>query len=288
MAKTPIVTRFANDAGTGVVHFEFSEPLERHLMIGDDPAYLVKDTGCDTCRYVFTKVMPGQHLNDALPEGTYRQLSNLLSNMTSMPSTEILARIGSVLPRGDYSIALSAFVPLLVIPGGEDDYFSEEAVATWGLDPYFGIGHCPQTPYYRLAHRDMGAVEYGGKRLGVALAVPLFPPTLMSRRGTVETYGATFRDGQASPTVLAIGLVDDRGPAHWLDTAPIYSRHLIVTLYVLDGHHKLLAAADEGVPIQFLSFFPRSIKFLVDADIVDRGLEMLASGDARSQIEGRS
>jgi len=111
MLRTPIVARFANDAGVAVVHFEFTKPLQWHLMIGDDPAYLAKDAGCDTCRYVFTKVRPGQHLNDAVPEERYRQLSDLLSDLTSMPSAEILATIGSVLPSGDYSIVLSAFVP---------------------------------------------------------------------------------------------------------------------------------------------------------------------------------
>ena len=279
------VRRFANDAGSGIVHFEFSAPLEWHLMIGNDPAYLTKDTGCDTCRYIFTKVMPGQHLSDAVPEGSYRQLSDLLTNLTSLPDDMILAKIGSVLPRGDYSVLLSFFAPELVVPGGEDDYFSEEAVATWGLDPYFGIGHCPQTPYYRLAERDLGAVEYGGKRLGVALAVPLFPPTLMSRQGAVQDYRAALGEGRMSPTVLAIGLVDDRGPAVWSEPAPIYSRHLIVTLYVLDGHHKLLAAADERAHIQILSFFPRSIERLVDAEMVDRGIEMLTRSEAPAQLE---
>ncbi len=276
MADTKVITTFKNGAGTGVVHFQLNEAREWHLMLGDDPAYLAAYAMCDTCRYVFTKVMPGQFLSEAVPAGAYQRISEQLSNVASMPSNEVLQAIGSIIPGGDYSVVLAQFKPLLVVPGGEDDYFSEEAVATWGLDPYFGIGHCPETPYYRLARHDLGSVPYGGRHLGVVLGVPLFPPTLMRQTAAVETYRAILRSGSASPTALAIGLVDDRGPATWLDPPPNYSRHLIVSLFVLDGHHKLLAAANEGCAIQILSFFPRSIKGLADPSDVDHAIELLS------------
>ncbi len=51
---------------------------------------------------------------------------------------------------------------------------------------------------------------------------------------------------------------------------------LIVSLFVLDGHHKLLAAANEGCAIQILTFFPRSIKCLADPSDVDHAIELLS------------
>ena len=153
----------------------------------------------------------------------------------------------------------------MVMPGGDEDYFAREAVATWDVDPYFGVGHSPETPYYRLGAADLGVVDYGSKRLGVVLGVPLFPPTqrLMNRRDVVDQYRAVLREGTARPTVLAVGLADDRGPATWEESPPEFSQHLIVTLYILDGHHKIAAAAAERLPIQFLAFLPHKY---VEAD----------------------
>jgi hypothetical protein len=33
----------------------------------------------------------------------------------------------------------------------------------------------------------------------------------------------------------------------------------VVTFYILDGHHKIAAAAAERLPIQFLVFFPHQL-----------------------------
>jgi hypothetical protein len=277
MARHSEIQVFNNDDGAGIVDFVLDNGKQWHLMLGEDPAYLAGYALCDTCRYVFTKVMPGQRLSDATPEEVADKISAVLSDVPAMPDDNTLHLLGQVLPRGEYSVALLTVKPRLAIPGRPEDYFANEAVATWGLDPYFGVGHSPETPYYRLFERDLGPVTYGGKRLGVALAVPLYPPTLalMHRYDVLDAYRVHLRSGDRLPTAFAIGLVDDRGPATWSDPPPEFSRHLIVTLYLLDGHHKFLAATFENATVQVLSFFPRQMGNLAHPDRVDLGLEML-------------
>jgi hypothetical protein len=176
-------------------------------------------------------------------------------------------------------VALANLRPVMVMPGAEGDYFAHEAVATWGVDPYFGVGHFPNTPYYRLGTVDLGALDYGGNRLGVIIGAPLFPPTqeIMNSQEVIASYRAILSDGAAKPTVLALGLVDERGPAVWGDPAPEFTRHLIVTLFILDGHHKIAAAAADGLPIQFLVFAPHAHLGRDWRELVDEGIDLVVA-----------
>jgi len=70
------------------------------------------------------------------------------------------------------------------------------------------------------------------------------------------------------PNVLALGLVDDRGP----DAQPDYTRHLVVTLYILGGHHKIAAAAQAALAMQFLILLPHTSLGRASRGLVDRGV----------------
>lgn len=231
---------------------------EVFLMIGNDSAFLVGEGTCDTCRYIFTKVYNAQSLTDGTPAEVAERISLALRDVNGMPDNTALRELGFVLAPGNYSVVLVSLTPSLVMPGDPNDYFATEAIATWGVDPYFGVGHSPQTPYYRLGKADLGPAPYGNKRLGVVLGVPLYPPTqeLMNRQDVIAEYRAALRERTTRPTVFALGLVDDRGPAAFEEPPPEFSCHTIVTLFILDGHHKIAAAALERVAIQILAFLP--------------------------------
>jgi hypothetical protein len=226
--------------------------------------------------------MPAQTLAEGSNKELAQQLSIALKDVRHMPDAATLAALGTIFAPGLYSVALMRLRPELTLPGGPKDYFANEAVATWGLDPYFGVPESPRTPYYRLGTAPLGDVSYGGKMLGVALGVPLYPPTqkVMNRQEVIDTYRNTLHEGSENPTAFALGLVDDRGPAVWDGPAPEYSRHLIVTLYILDGHHKVAAAAAEHVPLQFLVFFPHSHLGRDWRPVVDAGLAFLGAMSA--------
>jgi hypothetical protein len=97
----------------------------------------------------------------------------------------------------------------------------------------------------------------------------------MNRREVIDNYARILREGESRPTALAVATVDDRGPAVW-DRQPQYTRHLIVTLYLLDGHHKVLAAAGAGLPVQFLALFPHTYLGRVQWDLVQQGIDLLS------------
>jgi hypothetical protein len=255
----PVEVRdYSNDRGQGIVDVVLKDRKEIYLTIGGETAFQTGYDLCDTCAYLFRKVVPAQKLSDGATEEVAHRLSSLLRDMRHIPDSSTLQEFGAILAPGMYSAALVRLTPELTMPGDSKDYFANEAVATWGLDPYFGVPESPRTPYYRLGTTDLGKVRYGGKLLGVALGVPLYPPTqeAMMSEEVIGQYRDALRDDRAQPTVFALGLADDRGPAVWKEPAPEYTRHLIVTLYILDGHHKVAAAAREHRPLQFLAFLP--------------------------------
>ena len=89
------------------------------------------------------------------------------------------------------------------------------------------------------------------------------------------SYREALRTKSSRPTVLALGLVDDRGPANWGTTRPDYTRHLVVTLYILDGHHKMAAAAQAALAVQFLIFLPHTFLGRDERELVERGVSFL-------------
>jgi hypothetical protein len=271
-----LVAEYDNASGQGVVEVVSKSRGEVYLTIGGETAYRVRDDLCDTCAYIFEKVYPAQSLREGTGEDDARRLAEILKNLERLPDQETLAAIGKVLAPGLYSVMLVRLTPRLAIPGDGSDYFAHEAVDTWGVDPYFGVAHSPHTPYYRLGTQALGDVPYGGRRLGVVLGVPLYPPTLLRTDAeVVGSYREALCTNSSRPTVLALGLVDDRGPANWGDTRPDYTRHLIVTLYILDGHHKIAAAAQAALAVQFLIFLPHTVLGRDQRELVERGVAFL-------------
>jgi hypothetical protein len=274
-----VLAEFQNERGQSVVDVVLKDKKEVYLTIDGETAFQTGYDVCDTCSYVFRKVVPAQRLTDGATGELARQLSIALKDVRHMPDAAMLADLGTIFAPGTYSVALVRLTPELTMPGDPKDYFAKEAIATWGLDPYFGVPVSPRTPYYRLGTTPLGDVSYGGNLLGVALGVPLYPPTqkVMNRKEVIGKYRSILRDRSENPTAFALGLVEDRGPAVWDEPAPEYSRHLIVTLYILDGHHKVSAAAAEHVPLQFLVFFPHSHLGRDWRSGVDAGLAFLGA-----------
>ena len=160
-----VLEAFDNADGRSVVALVVDEHREIFLTIGGEKAYQTGFRICDTCRYIFNKLVPAQRLTDGTTEEVAAQLSRRFRNVTTIPDRGELATYASVLDPGTYSVVLTRLNPRLVMPGSAEDYFSREAIETWEVDPYFGVGHWPNTPYYRLGTGDLGPVEYGGKRL---------------------------------------------------------------------------------------------------------------------------
>ncbi|GAA2997921.1 hypothetical protein GCM10020229_07890 [Kitasatospora albolonga] len=135
--------------------------------------------------------------------------------------------------------------PQLVNPGKEGDYFSGEQVATWGMDQFWGLPQYPHTPYYRTFETGVDASAHLYE-----FVVPMVPPR-WNTRARVEEYARLMADGTV-PTAVAVSTLDVCEPAS--GEPEDHYRHWGLTHFLLDGHHKLEAAASTGHPVRLLSF----------------------------------
>jgi hypothetical protein len=146
--------------------------------------------------------------------------------------------------------------PRLAEPGSANDYFTHEQVATWGIDPVVSVPDDPGTPYYRTFETPIGSNGHLYEVL-----VPMVPPGWNSD-DRVAQYAA---DGSKAATAVAYSLLDVLQPA--MDEGDDYYEHFMLTHFLLDGHHKMDAAARTHTPIQLLSFVDERISLATAGEI---------------------
>ncbi|MGD1221787.1 hypothetical protein AB9Q10_25585 [Streptomyces krungchingensis] len=213
-------------------------PRRRLLMVDDDPAFELSFY-CGTCPFLFRR------LETATQKLSLESVQERLAGALDDPDDGgVIDAFGALLPEGEYLPLLLSVEPRLVVPGQEGDYFSDEQVATWGIDQFWGIPQYPHTPYYRTFETAVDADAHLYE-----FVVPMVPPT-WNERERVEEYVALMEQGRES-TAVAISTLDVCQPA--LDLGDDPSRHWGLTHFLLDGHHKLEAAATAGGPVRLLS-----------------------------------
>lgn len=178
------------------------------------------------------------------------------------------------MPNEKYEVLLLCVSPQLVQLGGENDYFSHEQVALWGIDGFWGLPHSPKIQYYRLPNRNISTSE-----LLCQFVVPMFPDSWLDTSQIAE-YEALFQNGR-EPTALAISILDIKSPASWEEGREITS-HWCLTHYLLDGHHKTFAASKLQAPMTLISFLAVSRGISAPADIA-RLVAVLAEANHSQQ-----
>ncbi|MER6639085.1 hypothetical protein [Streptomyces microflavus] len=218
-------------------------PRRRLLMVDDEPAFELSFY-CGTCPLLFRR------LETAREKLSLERMQERLTGALAEPNGDgVIEAFGALLPQGEYLPLLLDVKPRLVIPGQEDDYFSGEQVTTWGIDQFWGLPEYPHTPYYRTFETavDDDAHLY-------EFIVPMVPPT-WNERERVEEYVALM-ERETVPTAVAISTLDRCQPA--IDRGEDYFVHWGLTHFLLDGHHKLEAAATAGRPVRLLSLLTLS------------------------------
>ncbi|MGW6054385.1 hypothetical protein [Streptomyces sp. NPDC055189] len=213
-------------------------PRRRLLMVDDEPAFELSFY-CGTCPFLFRRLETAR--TKVSLEGVQERLAGALDDPDD---GQVLDAFGVLLPEGEYLPLLLRVEPRLVVPGQEGDYFSGEQVTTWGIDQFWGLPEYPHTPYYRTFETavDSDAHLY-------EFVVPMVPPT-WNERERVEEYVALMRRGTV-PTAVAISTLDVCEPAAGMPDD--HYQHWGLTHFLLDGHHKLEAAATAGRPVHILS-----------------------------------
>ncbi|QIG42976.1 hypothetical protein G5V58_09570 [Nocardioides anomalus] len=234
----------------------------RLLLLDDRPAYELS-FWCGTCGLLFRRLEGADHA----PSIDHDDLrSRLAAGLDGVDSTVVDA-YGAVLARGEHRPLLLELRPRLVQPGTPDDYFTVEQVRVWGVDPFWGLPQYPATPYYRTTTRrlqdDTTLHEF---------VVGMVPPRY-NDPAQVDAYADAMEAG-AVPCAVAVSVLDVTAPA----TTPgeEWGWHWGLTHFLLDGHHKLQAAARTGRPVRLLSLLALD-HGLATREQVDRALEARAA-----------
>lgn len=213
---------------------------------------------CGTCPALFQKLSEP----DAADLGIVNERLN--AGLATIEA-DVLRAYGKALPRSQYTALLIEMTPQLVTPGSRSDYFAHEQVATWGVDPMVGSPENPATPYYRTFETPLGPNQHLYE-----FVVPMVPPA-WNDQDRVSAY----RESSAGtpPTAVAYSLLDVIQPA--MDEGNDYYEHWVLSHFLLDGHHKVHAAAAAGQPVRLLS-------------LVDERISIASPDEAATLIEARS
>lgn len=212
----------------------------RYLFMEGKPAFELS-LWCGTCPFLFERK---EGANSTL-SGARERMGELEGPLASV-SERVIQSFGSVLPSGEYLPILLEVRPDQVAPNDERDYFTHEQVDTWGVDSFWGLPENPRSYYYRTFETQVEPNEHLYE-----FVVPMVPPGWNDQE-RVAQYRDLIRGGTA-PTAVALSTLDICQPATDDDSIDYYT-HWGLTHFLLDGHHKMQAAAEVGAPLQLLAF----------------------------------
>lgn len=275
-ARLPIMlletgtTRLVSESESSVLRFGEEKRLDgqgagrRLLWQGSDPAFELS-WWCGTCPLLF-KRLEGANERLSLPE-----MQQILNSGIDRIDDGVLDAFTALLPGGSYIPMLLRVQPELVYPGRKGDYFSEEQVDTWGVPGFWGLPEYPQTPYYRTWQAPVDPSAHAFE-----FVVPMVPPT-WNDADRVKAYAQKLLDSSEF-TAVAVSIFDVCQPA--MDHGTDYYAHWGITHFLLDGHHKMQAAAEAQRPLQLLSLL--SVEgSLADRSDVERIVELRAKPPVR-------
>jgi hypothetical protein len=212
---------------------------DRFITLDGRKAYHIGNI-CGTCAFFFER-LDGANQKISVTELAKR----FRSGITDLDS-EIVHTAAAALPPGDYCTMLVNGVPRRILPAEQGDYFREEQVALWGVDRFWGLPHYTKTEYYRTE-----PVPMTDARMLFEFIIPMVPKCFLWA-DAVSSYKTALSNGE-TPTALAVSVLDVKRPVDW-EGEPAVNAHWCLSHYLLDGHHKTLAASELGLPISILSF----------------------------------
>ena len=212
------------------------------LAFDGDPYFHV-GYNCSTCCFPFEKVgyFPSK--------GKWFHLPDRINAGLRAIDDEIIAALSHLLPGGDYIAALLEVAPVSVKLGSSKDYFANETKIAWERDDPGALDHYPKIEYYRTEVVPMAE----GESL-FEFVIPLFGAPKLE---TVCAHAEKLTRG-VRPTAVAIGVLDAKAPAI-RDVDHGIGAHWCLAHYLLDGHHKMYAAAILAKPITMLSLISLTV-----------------------------
>lgn len=211
----------------------------RNLLLAGEPAFRLS-FWCGTCPFLFERK---EGANKTLSAA--REPIAALERPLHMVDERVIEVFSQLIPDGDYLPLLLEVQPELVSPNDRRDYFAHEHVETWGIDSFWGLPENPRSYYYRTFETRVDADQHLYE-----FVVPMVPPSWNDRE-RISHYDDLIGQG-VTPTAVALSTLDVCQPA-FDDRSTDYYRHWGLTHFLLDGHHKLEAAARSGAKMQILA-----------------------------------
>jgi hypothetical protein len=212
----------------------------RYLTLDGKRAYELGNI-CSTCTFFF------QRMEGANKKVEIGDLVDRLANGLAADDLATTQKLSAMIPTGHYHVHFTEFTPVAVTLGTHNDYFVNEQQTVWGLDGFWGLPYHPRVPYYRTGDRAISSTQ----RL-FEFVIPMYPRNSLKAE-RVAQYRAMLDEGRR-PTAVSLSILDVKGAA-MADTEEF--EHWCLAHYVLDGHHKIEAAALAGKPITLVSFVTR-------------------------------
>ncbi len=214
----------------------------RWLLIEGNKAYQLGNI-CDTCDFWFER----QDREIKTPE--LAELKSSLTAGVSRLDADAVEPLSRVVPSGSYELLLLQSSVISTAPGEKTDYFSNEQVENWGIDGLLGCPFDPKTPYYRSAATWLSAHERFFEFI-----VPMFSKDRLDPT-RVKFYNNLLNSG-INPTAVSLSILDVKTPSSSPKGGECET-HYCLAHYLLDGHHKIEAAAQSQRSITMISFLAR-------------------------------
>jgi len=189
------------------------------LDLYGQPIYRIGNV-CETCQATFARV------SDASLPLTPSALSKQLGRGLKSINPQIIETVSRILPEGTYCVGLLNIKPELKhlsrsVPSHSfPEYY-------WNVAESLGLGH----------------------KLETEAVLPIVAEKQLSPKH-IKWYEASLRRDEA-PTALALSYLDFRVERGSTDVVNFVH-------FLLDGHHKMMAASKLNMPISLLSFFTTS------------------------------
>lgn len=239
---------------------ETNPGFDRYLTLGGQRAYHVGNV-CDTCEFFFERL---EGANDKVSPS---EMGDRLRHGVGTLNDELLRAIGRALPVGEYMAMLLELTPRIVQPGDAGDYFTHEQADLWGTDPFRNNQpHDPRTEYYRS-----DSISLGDRKRLFEFVVPMMPSNRLDAK-TTTGYDERLKADE-NPTAFALSVLDVKQPADW-EGDPVVTEHWCLAHYLLDGHHKMLAASRAHRPVRLLAFLSPA-DGVASADEIERAIGAL-------------
>lgn len=270
-----MLPHFENTTGEGVVSFlpcltdgpELEADRSRwyhHLLVSGERVFQY-GAPCGTCGVTFQKLSSAA---DRLDDG---EAAELLGTLEALPGPEVLRALARVLDPVTYHPLVMEGRTERVAPGDARDYFATDAVRLFGLEPPdYERPLDPGTSYYRFgpSHTLERSGRLSGSHLALVTAV-LMPLQDSDRlaRDRVEYWKSRSAEG-APLTALAVGIIDGQAPAmNSAEPDYPYEEHFLLTNCIVDGHHRVQAATELGIPVRILSFVAPEASLVAEVDV---------------------